>query len=278
MTRIAKRRISEIAPMAALTAATLVGPAACAQDFPLNSYVFGTIPFKNEASLPRAEAKVVIHDTAAVRLKPAAGSESKDNLSGINAPPCTSAKALDPREAKLLVEKIAAEEKFDVTFALAVARQESRFVSNIRSSRGAYGLMQLMPATAADLGINLCDPAGNVRGGIRYLRQLEAEFKNPIYVLSAYNAGPRRVQENAGVPPIHETVNYVAAILNDLNGWPEVRRSSRANNLRTKAARRPPQTGQSDDATAGDLQRVSAASEPLVDTASWKSGFVMNLD
>ncbi len=158
-------------------------------------------------------------------------------------------------------------------FALAVAKQESRFVSNIRSPRGAYGLMQLMPATAADLGIDLCDPAGNVRGGIRYLRQLEAEFKNPIYVLSAYNAGPRRVQENAGVPPIFETVNYVAAILNDLNGWPEVKRSSSAGN-----ARRSPQTIRPEAATAGGPQRVSATSEPLVDTASWKSGFVMNFD
>lgn len=273
MTRVAKRRISEIAPMAALTAATLVGSAACAQDFPLNSYAFGTIPFKNEASLPHAETRLAIHDTAAVRLKPAAGGESKDNLSDINAPPCTGAKALDRQEARLLVEKIAAEEKFDIKFALAVARQESRFVTNIRSPRGAYGLMQLMPATAANLGVDLCEPAGNIRGGIRYLRQLEAEFKNPIYVLSAYNAGSRRVQESAGVPPIHETVNYVAAILNDLNGWPEMKRSSRAG-----ATRRSPPTGQSDDAAAGGPQRVSATSEPRADTASWKSGFVMNFD
>lgn len=273
MTQIAKRRISEIAPMAALTAATLVGPAACAQDFPLNSYVFGTIPFKNEASLPRAEARLTTPNTAAVRLEPAAARESKDNLSDINAPPCAGATALDRQEAMRLVERIATEEKFDVKFALAVARQESRFVSNIRSPRGAYGLMQLMPATAANLGVDLCDPAGNVRGGIRYLRQLEAEFKNPIYVLSAYNAGPRRVQENAGVPPIHETVNYVAAILNDLNGWPEMKRSSRAGN-----ARRSQPTGQSDDAAAGGPQRVSATSEPRADTASWKSGFVMNFD
>lgn len=278
MTQIAKRRISEIAPMAALTAATLVGSAACAQDFPLNSYIFGTIPFKNEASLSRPEARLAIHDTAVIRLKPAAAIKSKDNLSDINAPPCTGVKALDRQEAGLLVEKIAAEEKFDVKFALAVARQESRFVSNIRSPRGAYGLMQLMPATATDLGVDLCDPAGNVRGGIRYLRQLEAEFKNPIYVLSAYNAGPRRVQENAGVPPIHETVNYVAAILNDLNGWPEVKRPSRANNLRTKAAGRSPPTGQPDTAIAGGPQRVLAAAEPRADTASWKSGFVMNFD
>lgn len=181
--------------------------------------------------------------------------------------------AIEPGEARLLVEKIAAEEKFDVKLALAVARQESRFVSNIRSPRGAYGLMQLMPATAMDLGIDLCDPAGNVRGGIRYLRQLEAEFKNTIYVLSAYNAGPRRVQENAGVPPIFETVNYVAAILNDLNGWPEVKRSSRAGNTR-----RSPPTGQPGATAAGGPQRISATAERRADTASWKSGFVMNFD
>ena len=105
MTRVAKRRISEIAPMAALTAATLVGSAAHAQDSPLISYVFGTIPFKNEASLPRAETRLAIHDTAVVRLKPATGSESKDNLSDINASPCTGARAIEPGEAKLLVEK-----------------------------------------------------------------------------------------------------------------------------------------------------------------------------
>lgn len=273
MTRIAKRRISDFAPMAALAAATLVGSAAYAQDSPLNSYTFGTILFKNETSLPRSEARAAIPDTAAVRLMPATGGESKDNLSDINAPPCTGAMALDRQDAIRLIEKIAAEEKFDVKFALAVAKQESRFVSNIRSPRGAYGLMQLMLATAADLRIDLCDPAGNIRGGIRYLRQLEAEFKNPIYVLSAYNAGPRRVQENAGVPPIHETVNYVAAILNDLNGWPEVKRSSRSG-----TQKRSPPTGQPDAATAGGPQTVSVAAESRVDTASWKSGFVMNFD
>lgn len=259
--------------MAALTAATLVGPMACAQDFPLHSYVLGTIPFKNETSLPRAEARLALQDTMAIRLNPVARNESKDNLSDISAPPCSGAKALEPGEARLLVEKIAAEEKFDVKFALAVARQESRFVSNIRSPSGAYGLMQLMPVTATALGVDLCDPVGNIRGGIRYLRQLEAEFKNPIYVLSAYNAGPRRVQENAGVPPIHETVAYVAAILNDLNGWPEVKRPSSAGN-----ARRSSQTEQPDAATAGGPQKVSAPSEPRADAASWKSGFVMNFD
>jgi hypothetical protein len=105
----------------------------------------------------------------------------------------------------------------DVAFVSAVIKAESNFNPYARSRKGALGLMQLMPATAARLGVRRCfDPAANIRGGIRYLKQLCARFSNtPELVLAAYNAGEDAVDQYGGVPPYRETVDYVKRIL----GW-----------------------------------------------------------
>jgi soluble lytic murein transglycosylase-like protein len=96
----------------------------------------------------------------------------------------------------------------------AVAWAESRFNQRARSPAGAIGVMQLMPATAAELGVDPTDQTSNVHGGARYLRQMLIMFDGDIErALAAYNAGPAAVKRYNGVPPFKETRAYVAAVL-----------------------------------------------------------------
>lgn len=112
------------------------------------------------------------------------------------------------------VEAAAAKYGVDPSLALAVAQQESGLNPNARSSAGAIGVMQLMPATAAQLGVDPNDPAQNIDGGVRYLSQLLSQFGGDTSLaLAAYNAGPGAVQKYGGVPPYAETQNYVSSIL-----------------------------------------------------------------
>jgi hypothetical protein len=78
----------------------------------------------------------------------------------------------------------------------------------------AYGPMQLMSATAKDLGVNRMDWKDNIRGGVKYLGQLSEQFQDPSLVMAAYNAGPGNVQKYGGIPPFKETQNYVQKVQN----------------------------------------------------------------
>jgi hypothetical protein len=101
----------------------------------------------------------------------------------------------------------------------SVIRVESGFNPNAISQKGAQGLMQLMPETAARMGVrNPLDPSENVDGGARYLRELLGLFSNDVVkALAAYNAGPKRVEQFHGVPPYPETVKYVNKVIRDFN-------------------------------------------------------------
>ena len=95
----------------------------------------------------------------------------------------------------------------------AVIYQESRGQIDAVSPKGALGLMQLMPGTAAQLGVNPYDVDQNILGGARYLRQQIDRFGSIPLALAAYNAGPGAVRRYGGIPPYRETQNYVATIL-----------------------------------------------------------------
>lgn len=102
----------------------------------------------------------------------------------------------------------------DPALLAAVAKQESGFNPRAVSHAGAQGLMQLMPATAAGLGVrNSFDPAQAVDGAARLLRDLTREFGRVDLALAAYNAGPGAVHRYGGIPPYAETQKYVPAVL-----------------------------------------------------------------
>lgn len=97
---------------------------------------------------------------------------------------------------------------------LRLVGQESSYNPGAVSPKGAQGLAQLMPGTAAELGVDPTDPLQNLDGGARYLRQQYDRFGDWGLALAAYNAGPGAVQKYGGVPPFEETQNYVSKILN----------------------------------------------------------------
>lgn len=131
-------------------------------------------------------------------------------------------------EIEELVARTAQAYGVDPGFAKAIAWAESRFDRNRNSQKGARGPMQLMPATASELGVNeICDPVSNIDGGVRHLKLLLEEFQNPILAAAAYNAGAQAVHDNGGVPPFGETIRFVASVINRQMGL-QVPRKNRA--------------------------------------------------
>ena len=134
--------------------------------------------------------------------------------------------ALSPSRAELTREELAQllahageTHNIDADLLAAVVRAESGGHAHAVSRTGARGLMQLMPGTAATLGVaDSFAPAQNVEGGTKYLDQLLTRYKDNIALaLAAYNAGPGAVDRYHGVPPYRETRAYVAGIIREFN-------------------------------------------------------------
>jgi hypothetical protein len=121
----------------------------------------------------------------------------------------------DAADLRALAIAAAERHRLDPQLVLAVVGVESSFRPDARSPKGAQGLMQLMPATAADLGVaDSLDPEQNLEGGARYLEWLMAVFSGDLEkVLAGYNAGPGAVTRSGGVPPYRETRDYVARVM-----------------------------------------------------------------
>ena len=113
-----------------------------------------------------------------------------------------------------LIGETARDYRLPPALVKAVIAAESAFDPSAVSHRGAQGLMQLMPETAASLGVDdPLEPESNVRGGAGYLRAMIDRYGDLSRALAAYNAGPSAVDRYGGVPPYPETRDYVDRVL-----------------------------------------------------------------
>ncbi len=136
-------------------------------------------------------------------------------------PPSLPGRAAEEKSAKKdgdwrsSISDMAGKYGVDENLVRAVIRMESGGKTDALSSKGAMGIMQLMPGTAKMLGVeDPFDPLQNLEGGIKYLSQLSDKYDGDLEkTLAAYNAGPGRVDSYGGIPPFAETQHYVKTIL-----------------------------------------------------------------
>lgn len=147
-----------------------------------------------------------------------------------------------------LVEAAAKRYNVDADLISSVIAVESSFDPKAVSRKNARGLMQLLPETAARLGVqNIFDPRENIDAGTRYLRELLQQYNNDVALaLAAYNAGPDRVQQYGRVPPFAETISYVRRVKRGYE------KSKSEASSKTPALKAPPTSG-----AAGTLQPSS---------------------
>jgi soluble lytic murein transglycosylase-like protein len=128
--------------------------------------------------------------------------------------PVAAQKTLDAKE---LIKQAAGRAGLPVALVNSIAKAESGFHIDAVSNKGAIGLMQLMPGTAASLNANPYDPKENANAGAQYLADLLVKYKDDsnqvTKAIAAYNAGPGAVDKYNGVPPYRETINYVNRVV-----------------------------------------------------------------
>ena len=133
--------------------------------------------------------------------------------------PVTSGGTLSPADLNQMLASAGQQHNLDVDLLASVVKAESGGNAHAVSRAGAQGLMQLMPGTAARLGVrNSFEPSQNVQGGSAYLDALLTRYRdNLALALAAYNAGPQAVDRYRGIPPFPETRAYVARVIHEFN-------------------------------------------------------------
>jgi soluble lytic murein transglycosylase-like protein len=185
---------------------------------PVGSFVEGTLGSKPH-SVRRYEVREDAETGRLVRVATRAKAPSEASrraVQGRSRPKVVQAESgpVGRVQVRALVEQAARRHDVDPKLVHAVIRQESGYDPFAVSSKGAMGLMQLMPETADRFGVqNIFDPAENVRGGVLYLRHLLDRYNgDPSLTLAAYNAGEGAVDRYGDVPPYRETVEYVSRV------------------------------------------------------------------
>lgn len=170
----------------------------------------------NAAALERQKAREAKYASTAEAS--ADFSSVLNNASGISGTQ-TAAYSECPSDLYNIFAEAAATFQVPVNLLTSIARAESGFDTTAVSSAGAVGIMQLMPATAASLGVtNSYDARENIMGGAKLIAQLLNKYNgNTALALAAYNAGSANVDNYGGIPPFTETQNYVRKVLSYLN-------------------------------------------------------------
>ena len=177
---------------------------ACAGEFFMLKDTRGVVYFTDQAPAPGSRARVIRRyatpDKAGSTAPGAAYTAPRyRNFSG---------------QYDHVIQEAARRQGLDPLILKAVMKVESDFNPYAVSSKGAQGLMQLMPATAREMNVRrVFDPMENVHGGAAYLRKMLNRFNGDLRLaLAAYNAGPKAVEQHRGVPPFDETRRYIQKI------------------------------------------------------------------
>jgi soluble lytic murein transglycosylase-like protein len=168
-------------------------------------------------SAMRAARSAAYEVSRYIALRPRTGTSAVSNP---NYAQLARGRAVTSAEIDRSIEAAAARHAVDPNLVRAIIQVESNFNPAAVSRKGALGLMQLMPATARQLGVaNAFDPEQNVDAGVRHLRELLNSYGGDLQLsLAAYNAGAGAVQRNNGIPPYTETRDYVDRITSIYEG------------------------------------------------------------
>lgn len=172
----------------------------------------------------------------------------------------------DDKDYRNIIIRRAMEMGLDPQLVLRLVNQESAFKTTAVSPKQAYGLFQLMPGTAKELGVDPKDPLQNIEGGLRYFKQQLDRFGDPRIALAAYNAGPGAVQKHGGIPPFKETQNYVSKIMSGYEGTGRYNASPEAMGRMEAGG-----TGFQSAITGGELGGLTdrTAAETLIDAGEY---------
>lgn len=215
---------------------------------------------------PEAPAPAPEANTAATQPQPAAATQPA--VADAAQPPSGAA------DIDQLVRDVSSRYHLDPDFVASVIKAESNFQIHAVSPKGAQGLMQLMPGTAAQLGVtNAFDPKANVEAGTAYLNWLlEMYHDDPIKALAAYNAGAHRVQQYHGVPPYMETRAYVARIVRDFNAKKRAQMKAAATAQKASAAATAPANPATPPQKTAKKKKSTSTQAPEATTAPKAQG------